>query len=479
MGLLFGVFAIFNLLQINVNSVGVDAGYFLSISRDWINLGRIPGIDTFTVYTTIGYFFYAIPFVFLNIPSIEVFLVLNLLLFFFTFLIYFNIVESFIENKQLVIIIIFSFLYNLSGITTDIKLENLILFYNVCIIFVISKIYSKSVRDIDKSLYYGILLGILSALSFLTKQYGGLSLLFTVLILEVLKIANKFKISIAIILSFFVVILLYIAVQFYSGLKINNILHQLMGNISVDCNGVDYGEKKIINLLLSLKYYKFDVVLLVGLIIGLLTVFKQKTYREKIFKVVIIFSIIFFAQMPFYFQVLPHYKIFGYPFLLLLCCVYINKWNLDTSKKVMLLNNLTLLGYMLLSCFSFWSWGKIYSQRSIEKKIRINFQKEVAQSLPSGSKVFMLSERKLWFSNGFSTPTPKTISYSFVGLDCLEQAVYQEKPISFWIAGVDKISSKNRFKGYVIVKSKMITYGKNKLYALRLNSINVKSMRAN
>jgi spermidine/putrescine transport system permease protein len=53
----------------------------LSIARDWVSLGQLPGVDTFSAYTTIGYLFYAIPFVLFKEPNIEIFLFLNLLLF--------------------------------------------------------------------------------------------------------------------------------------------------------------------------------------------------------------------------------------------------------------------------------------------------------------------------------------------------------------------------------------------------------------
>ncbi len=475
--LLFVLFAIFNLFQFSVSTAGVDSGFFLSISRDWVNLGRKPGIDTFTGYTTIGYLYYALPFVFIETPSIEVFLLLNLLLFFLTFLIFFNTINSIFENKQIVLIILFSFLYNLNSITTDIKLENLILFYNVCIIFIISKTHSKLLSNEDQSLFYGILLGIFSALSFLTKQYGGLSLLFIILILEVLNIPNKHKIYFRLITTFLVIILFYISLQLHYGLQLNSILKQILGKMSINCIGASYGERKLSNLLVSLKYYKFEIVLLVGLIIGLLSVFKQNTNSKRIIKFVIMLLFIFLAQMPFYFQVFPHYKIFGLPFLLFLSIIYIQQnknLNFENSKKVAFLNNVILSGYLLLSCFSFWSWGKNYNQRSLEKKISLNFQKDVAKLLPQKSKVFMLSSRKHWFSNCFSTPVPKTISYGFVGLDCLQQAVYQEKPQSFWIAGKNKIIINNKFNGYVIVDSVMIIKGMNKLYAIRLNRLNSK-----
>jgi hypothetical protein len=432
------VFAIFDLIKCSVSPVGVDAGYFLSISRDWVNLGRIPGIDTFTAYTTIGYVFYAIPFVLLKTPGIEVFLTLNFLLFAFTYVVYFQTINSLISNKLIAFVVLFSFIYNVHGITTDIKLENITLFLNVGIIYVLSQLFIKNNTDLNnrKVEINSFALGLFASLSFLTKQYGGLSLILIILILEILEIRNRRKIAAWVMSTFGFVILVYLVIQMALGLNLHHALQQMMGKMTVQCGGSEYGERKWSNLFLSLKYNRFDVVYIVGVILSLILVSKQQKSRvSKVLNYVLIILILVLSQSPFYFQVFPHYKIFGLPFILLLGVISIGKIEHLNVSYLTIYGASILVGFALLSCYSFYCWGIQYQQKLENKISRLKLEEHISKSIPRGSEVFMLMNRKHWFTNQFVTPVPKTISYGFLGLDCLELAVDEEKPKSFWVVG--------------------------------------------
>ncbi len=477
--ILFLVFAIFDLIQFSVSPVGVDAGYFLSISRDWVNLGRIPGIDTFTAYTTIGYLFYAIPFVLLKAPAIEVFLTLNLLLFAFTYFVYFQTINSLISDKLITLIVLFSFIYNVHGITTDIKLENITLFLNVGIIYVLSQLFIKNSTDLNnrKVVINSFVLGLLASLSFLTKQYGGLSLTLIILILEILEIRNRRKIATWVMSTFGFVILVYLVIQMALGLNLHDAFQQMMGKMVFQCGGSEYGEREWSNLFISLKYNRSDVVYIVGVILGFILISKQQnSSANKVFNYVLLVLVIVLAQTPFYFQVFPHYKLFGLPFILLLGVISIGKIEYQNVLNVPIFGASILVGFALLSCYSFFSWGKQFPRFAEDKISRLNFEAKISKSIPRGSEVFMLTNRKHWFTNHFVTPVPKTISYGFLGMDCLKLAVAIEKPESFWVATVPKFSNGMHFEfdDYIVSERQEITDNKSNLQVILYTKIDGK-----
>jgi hypothetical protein len=462
--LLFVIFAIFDFIQFSVSHVGVDAGYFLSISRDWVNLGNIPSIDTFTAYTTIGYIFYAIPFALLKTPGIEVFLTLNLFLFFFTYFIYFKMVNRLIINKLIVFTVLFSFIYNTHGITADIKLENINLFLNISIIYVLSQFIHKRSVDIyyRELVFSGILLGFLSALSFLTKQYGGLSLMLTILILEILQVKNGRKVSLVVISTFGLIVLAYLSAQMICGLHFNVAVEQMLGKMTINCSGSEYGEQKWSNLLIALKYNRFDIVYFFGVVIGFFLFTKQKS-GKKLFNFILSILLLILAQAPFYLQVFPHYKLFGLPFILFIAVVWMSQAKSQTFPFMSIFFKLVLIGLVFLSCYTFYCWGKQYKSKLDSKILRIRFEKKVSKIIPQGSKVYMLTNRGMWFSNHFVTPVPKTISYGFLGMDCLNLAVAREKPESFWVATESRLSDGMHLDDYIVSDRQEIKNNKSNL----------------
>jgi hypothetical protein len=468
--ILFIIFGIFDFIQFCVSPIGVDAGYFLSIARDWVTLGRLPGVDTFSAYTTIGYLFYAIPFVLFKVPSIEIFLFLNLLLFALSYIIYFKVVNSLISNKIIVLIVLFSFVYNFNGITADVKLENITLFLNICMLYILSQFYLNNTIKLNeqKVLLQSIFLGMLAGLSFLTKQYGGLSLLFIPLILVLLNIQNRGKIIFTSFLSFGILVLIYLTLQTFLGLRMNEAFHQMVGKMEIDCFGSDYGEKKWLNLFISLKYYRFDLIYIIGVFLGIFLIQTKNTNNNrKLLSYILIILSFTLAQLPFYFQVYPHYKVFGLPFILFLTIIWLREGFLNLLSSYFWLNKVFIIGFILLSCYSFYSWGKTYKIKAENKQERLSFEEKVRGVIPRGSEVFMFGSRKIWFTNHFVTPVPKIISYGFVGFDCLSKALTIEKPISFWVAGANDLNGNVMFEDYLVTDSVEVVHGSYRLSAIK------------
>jgi hypothetical protein len=64
---------------------------------------------------------------------------------------------------------------------------------------------------------------------------------------------------------------------------------------------------------------------------------------------------------------------------------------------------------------------------------------------------------------------PKTISYGFLGFDCVAIALELEKPQSFWLAMSSEFSDKGCFKGYSITERKKVSNNASILYAVKYN----------
>ena len=338
-----------------------------------------------------------------------------------------------------------SFLYNTHDIVNDIKLENLALVFGLLIVNVFTNlIYSKDKENAKSSgVKEAIIIGFLCALSFLTKQYGGLSLIFSVLIVFVLFYERRIKLIATIIVSFSCILVVYLLLQFLGGLSFQTTYIQLKGEINLQCDGSIYGQKNIINLLKGLKYYKFDGIVFCGIFILIYLVKKRIDRNTKkinsvhVYKKMVLFIFVFIIGLvPFYFQIYPHYKFFGIPFIYFTSMLLLNEVigissNFNLSSVAKLIGIFTLC----MSIFSFVRWFQQYERLALTKSLSINLENIINSKIKKGTLVHCLQNRKLWFKCDFITPFPRTIGYAYLQLNCLEEALHFEKPKSFWVIG--------------------------------------------
>lgn len=419
------IFLFFDYSVISIGNVGVDAGYFLSICRDWVQLGRIPCIDTFSVYTPMGYVFYSIPFLLFKSPDISKFLLLNLVFFSISAVFLLRILNNLLSNKWLVLFFFISFLYNFHSIVLDIKLENFVLLFTSITSFLLIQLKSETHR---RNLIISLIIGLMCALSFLTKQYAALSLAFVCIYILILNIEKRYLLCFSIILSFCLITGSYILFQIWNGLDISTVVKQLTGKTIIDCNGSVYGERKLTNLIVSIKYYKFEFTLLLCFVLLIYYKFVKYSILNKVKTAVQFLLILILTQLPFYFQVFPHYKIFGLPFLYLFAIRSISSIESSYSFKGM-----PILMFLFLTLYTFYmSVGKFQEDK---KAVEIEHQntRMLNSNIPRNTKVFFLNNRKYWFLGGYTSPFPKTVSYGFVGTDCINEALKFERPKDFWI----------------------------------------------
>lgn len=457
------IFLLFDYSVISIGNVGVDAGYFLSICRDWVQLGRFPCIDTFSVYTPVGYIFYSIPFLLIKSPDISKFLLLNLVLFSISAVFLLRILNNLLSNKWLVLFFFISFLYNFHSIVLDIKLENFVLLFTSITSFLLIQLKSETKR---RNLIISLIIGLMCALSFLTKQYAAVSLAFVCIYILILNIEKRYLLCFSIILSFCLITGSYILFQIWNGLDIGNTIKQMAGRMIVNCEGTNYGERKLTNLIISIKYYKFEFALILSFFLLVYYKFVEYSILNKIKILVLFFLILNLTQLPFYFQVFPHYKIFGLPFLYLFA---IRAVSLIESNY--LFKGMPVLVFLCLTTYTFYmSIGKFQENK---KEVEIEHQNTITLNfnIPRNSKVFLLNNRNYWFLGGYTSPFPKTISYGFVGFDCISEALKVEKPNDFWLVGEGDRWNES-FDKYKCTNSIQLNLENKKLQCLQFHLMN-------
>jgi hypothetical protein len=457
---LFLTFGFFDIIKFSVFDGGVDSGYYLSTARDWVKLGRVPNFGTYNSYTPLGVMLYAVPFLIVDSPDIILFLLLNLCIYLVSFILFLRISDLLFGKSIWTIVLSLSFLYNTHGIVSDIKLENLSLVFGLLIVNIFTDlIYSKD-KENDKSwgVKEAIIIGFLCALSFLTKQYGGLSLIFSLLIVSFIFSYNKIRIISTMIMSFLFFLGIYLLIQLFHRLPLETISAQLKGEYNLECIGAVYGQRSFYNMLLGLKYYKYDGIIFLAIYIiiilfrDLFTKQIKKLQNQKIYNTLILLPVvIILSTIPFYFQVYPHYVFFGIPFIYFSSMILIKE--IIFAAKYNIILGVIFVG-VFISCitiYSFYKWSQNYDRLYMKKIESYELEQKVNSKLKKGTFVHLLDNKKLWFKCEFVSPLPKTIGYGYLSLACLEEALQIENPRSFWIFGGNFLNN-HPINNYVINK---------------------------
>jgi hypothetical protein len=468
--LLFGFYFIYDLVRLQFAPIMPDVGVFLTNARDLVQLSRTPGVDTFGIYTPIGYLFYSIPFMIYKDPSIYSFYVLNLGLFIMSAIIAYKLIESIIIDKTLVFAATFSFFYSFHGLIYDIKLENVVLFVNLFILFLL--IISKPKGDFVRF----VLVGFLCALAFFTKQYAGLSLVYSIIYLLFINTnKNKLKDVALVLLGFVSAFSLFIVFQRINGIAFTEALMQLKGDFKFQCTGINsggvgvYGDKKWSNLLVSFKYFRLNLLLQFLLFIGMNCVISKKDLSivRKIGIVIFILFVMLLGNVPFYFQMFPHYVNFGLPFLIFFLLALTSNY-INTTRSVIVKSSINIFAILMFCLFgyTFLVQKNVGVKLAEQKQQDETFCQQINDSIKRGSKVFMLNNRQLWFAANFITPVPKTMGYSWAGLSCLQEAVRIEKPNEFWIGDIHDHAENISLADYSIDRRYKLIKGKRKFFGL-------------
>jgi hypothetical protein len=471
------IFVIFDIFQYTSIRIGPDSGYYLGVARDWWANGNIPLVDTHSRYTPLGYLFYMIPYFFEESPPIQAFLMLNLVLFFFSVLVFIRILKNEIQNTNYRLLIFISFLFTFHGITNDIKLENLVLFFNILILYQISKV-KPNISDNTKLYFQAVLIGLLCVLAFLTKQFAGLSILLSISLFyfKGIKGLRLFRIAVVIGSVFLTVVLGYLLLNVQLGQTLEHTLTQIKGNLIFSCidsgsgGGQVYGERQWINLLFAFKYYRLNLLFIFVFLLLLWDLFRREQ-SITLENTGILLLFIGLVQIPFYFQIFPHYIHFGLPFVFYLVILYFKQEPFDFYIQNVNLSKVALSLIILLCFYSFWQNGKIHERKMKQYLANDRFHEEINNKIPRGSKAFMINNRRLYYTCGFRTPVPKTLGYAFVGLDCLKNSINSEKPLEFWLADIQNVSNA-KILGYTKLDSFDIVMGQNRIYAAYFKKFN-------
>lgn len=471
----FLTFALYDITKFSVFDGGVDSGYYLSTARDWVKLGRIPNFDTYSIYTPIGVMLYAIPYLMFDSPDITLFLSLNLFIYSFSFMLFLRLAVHLFGKSKLTLVLVLTFLYNTHEIVNDVKLENLVLVLGLLIVNYFSKLITITNAD-NKNWGFkeAFIIGSLCGFSFLTKQFGGLSLILSIITVFLLFKKTGFRLGATIVSSFSLVISIYIFLQILAGLSVDIIFGQLKGEFLLHCEGSVYGRKNIKDLFVGIKYFKFDGILFLGifaLIILVNNIVKKREHLQlkniQVYSEPFLFIVVFvLSLLPFYFQIYPHYKLFGTPFVYFVSMLLLEK--VTSVANVSILGLVVKLIGIFTLCMSIYSsvkWFRYYESLKLNKNLSLDFEKSINTKLKKGSLVHCLHNRKLWYKCEFISPFPKTIGYGFLHMNCLEQALRFEKPNSFWvIGGVDL--QREKLPNYTITESHEFVNDLDKFHAV-------------
>jgi hypothetical protein len=471
------IFIIFDIFQFTSIHIGPDSGYYLGVARDWWVSGNIPLVDTHSRYTPLGYLYYMIPYFFEELPPIQAFLMLNLVLFVFSALTFLRILKNEIQNTIYLLLIFISFLFTFHGITHDIKLENLVLFFNILILYQISKLKPNILDDANLNARC-VLIGFLGVLAFLTKQFAGLSILLSVLLFHFkgYKGLRLFRITLVIGGVFLIGVLGYLLLNVQLGQSLEHTLTQIKGNLIFPCadsgsgGGQVYGERRWINLLIAFKYYRLNLLFVLVFFILLNNLLRrEQSFTWKNTGILLLF--IGLVQIPFYFQIFPHYILFGVPFVFYLIIVFLKELPHELFIGKFNLSQLILSLTILLCSYSFWQNGKTHQFKMKQYLANDRFHKEINNKIPRGSKAFMINNRRLYYTCGLTTPVPKTLGYAFVGLGCLKNSINSEKPLEFWLADIHDVTNV-KISGYIKIDSFDIVMDHNKIFAGYFKKLN-------
>lgn len=410
--LLFGIFLFYHLFRIPLGLTRVDAGYFLSISRDLFLDSLIPLKDIHSAYTPIAYWIYAIPFALFKNPSIKHFYFYNLFLVLIcTLLIYFP-VKNFQLRYKLWILLVFFVI--ISPLIYDIKLElPVLIFSSVSFLFI--SIYFEKCKIIN-IFYSSIFIG----LAALTKQYALLLLPLTfIFILAILYAqAGNIKKTILPILVVFSIGLFIVFGSYYFiyigffKVEPKYLIGQFLGKIKYNCIG-DYGERIISKIPLGLKYYlKF---LPYSLAIPFLLIFKKSGSEKN--QILLFIVLMAMSLIPFYFQIFPHYFYFGLIPVFFLGLIIMEKIKYYTILYVLFLSPI------LLNSYSVFVLKRDYIILKSRKETDINFYSQISNIVSPGVSAFVEGKRQIYFECGLKSISSKNISYAFLPSSCINNLI--------------------------------------------------------
>jgi hypothetical protein len=414
--IIFLTFTLFFISKIFLTEIPrVDSGYFLSISRDLSYYGKFPYIHVNTAYTPVGYFIYSLVFLIFENPRIEYFYVFNMLIIFLS--IYFIYRTLCIINVDYLKLYCVAFYLILSPLIFDIKLEMFVVLFNAILVFFILNYNGSKV-----GYWHFMFIAFILALLFFTKQYSLISILFSFTLMYYLRWSRILLEYLYIVFFFVLWVLIALIVFSTAGVDFKYLCLQLVGENIIECSS-SYGQYSLINLLLSIKYFKIYPAF-IGLIV---LAFFKKTYYE-LFTALVLLII---GSLPYFFQLYPHYFYYGFVFVFVFSIPFLEKNSFLKS---------TLLLLFVLNVYSIYVF-LINLDKNIAIKVEtIQTCKKVNAVIPQRSEVFLVYHRELYFACNFQSINSKFISYNFYPLDIISCNLKLLKNKKFYVVTKSKIS---------------------------------------
>lgn len=410
---LFFILLVYSLFMISVSITQVDAGYFLSISRDMVEMNKLPIRDIHTAYTPLSYFFYAIVFLIFKNPPIVYFYIFNLFIGIICTVIFSQAIAKIKLMNPAWASLLFFVIIN--PLFYDIKLELfVVLFASTAFYFIAS--YIKT-GDAKWLFFAGIFIGF----STLSKQYALLLLpSFAIMLFYFTGSKHFLKTQMTLGAGFlFTLIVYYLFYVHVAGTEPSRVFLQFIGENNYVCAD-SYGIRNYQSCLTGLfRYAMLKTPIFLIIIPWLSFLFFLKNDKT----IMTYLALLFLYMLPFYFQVYPHYFYFGFLPLLVIIINFINK------EKTMVN---AILKYILFVpiAVSIYSCGSLcthYSRLRELKTIENNFYHKVGTFIPKGSTGFIENKKQIYFENDIKSIDLYELSYSFVGINYLYEAIDRDR----------------------------------------------------
>lgn len=357
------LFLLFYIYSLSISPYGVDHGYYVSVSK-CLSEGMIPWKDFQLIYTPLGMYFMAIPYMVggLGLSSAWAQAVFFLFIVGTAVLVYYILSEFDLKNSTKWLSVLFYLMLYYSSDTLSVELEPFAVFW--CLLGVL---FLLKFNKQEKGTLYLYGAGLCATLSFLSKQYGVIILLVYICMLLLGKRKRIMNIGILCSSSLISVLVYYV----WMGWIINDFsfYQDLMGN--------DYPSRWQTFFSWGVKFFFLKSCVF---IVILPVVYSKLSSVKKRMVLISIVGILLFS-LQFYVRQYSHYCLFMYPFVVF---IFAFVWD-SITYKLSYLFPIGNICCVLILCYLDYA----RTEQGQIKLIQQSLYKEISKQLPAPTKTIV------------------------------------------------------------------------------------------
>lgn len=386
-------------LLIDAAGVEVDAGYFLSMSRDLYLHGKLPMIDIYSAYGFIGYYIYGIPYVLIDNPKIEIFYYMNVIFILLSSVFFYLSLRTLGYYRRLFFTLIY--FLSITSYITSIKMENIIVLFSSVLIWLVTYTFNNNQRN--RRTIRNFIISLVLFLALFTKQYALILLPIIASMFFLQSNDYKFRNISEVSIFYFLIIILY--VLYYSiWHDFKFLTDQFLGKPY--CRGESYGVRQLSNLGFGLleigKIAPFYFLIII--------------YNVKNIKRVLTLTLILgLVIMPTYFVEFGHYLLIGLPFI-----IYLGLVNFILPKRLILVYGILMTPFITMAR-GMISTIKYYDDKINQVKFEEAYYDCMKDIVVKDRPMYINGPKELYFVLEGRSFYDLKVGYSFLyNLECIE-----------------------------------------------------------